>query len=296
MVREMLRTAKLRERLAQFKRYALLCRLDRPADLALLLLPAGWASLLGAGGATDGGRLFLLLLAASLMRCAAWVFDDWMEAKRLPAGSNTYLGRGVVSVREVQWLFGSLLLLSVLLLLPLPAGVFYYAWAAPLLLVAYPFLKTRLLLIQAYLGLCYAWLVPIAYTTQGTQPDKAGWLLFTATLLWATALATLHALPSRETDLRLGIRSLAQLFGDNSWFFILAMQLSAVFSLWLAGKQLELGVFFSLGLIVVLLLIPYQQWLLFNHPHRGPMRSYYNQIWSGIAILCGVSFHLLCTC
>jgi len=281
---------------AQSRRYALLCRLDRPADLALLLLPAGWASVLAAGGAPYAGRLILLLLATSLMRCAAWVFDDWMEARRLPGTETSYLARGTVSLREVQWLLAILFLVSFLLILPLPAIVFYYASVTPLLLLAFPFIKTRLLLTQPYLGLCYAWLIPIAYATQGTQPDKAGWLIFTATLLWASALAMLHALPRREADLQLGIRSLAQLFGDNSWFFILAMQLSAVFSLWLAGKQLELGIFFSLGLIVVLLLIPYQQWLLFSHPQQGPMRCYYNQIWSAIAILCGIAFHFLCIC
>lgn len=281
---------------SQLKRYALLCRLDRAADLALLLLPAGWASLLATDGALDAGRLTLLLLAATLMRCAAWVFDDWMESRLLPEGTESLLGRGMVELRELQWLLGALLLLSLLLLLPLPAVLFYYAWPAPLLLVAFPFLKTRLLLTQPYLGLCYAWLIPMAYAAQGVQPDKAGWLLFTATLLWASAFAMLHALSRRDYELRVGIGSLAQLFGGNSWFFVMAMQLSAVFSLWLAGKQLELGIFFSLGLIVVLLLVPYQQWLLFSHPQKGPLRSYRSQIWSAIAILCGIAFHYLCIC
>jgi len=292
----MMSAATLRDWSKQLRRYALLCRLHRPADLALLLLPAGWASLLAAKGAPDGGHLVALLLAATLMRCAAWVFNDWMEARLLPEGNESYLGRGVVGLLEVRWLFAGLLLLSLLLLLPLPAVLFYYAWPAPLLLVAFPFLKTRLLLTQPYLGLCYAWLVPMAYAAQGVQPDKAGWLLFTATLLWASAFAMLYALPRRNYELRVGIRSLAPLFGSNSWFFVMAMQLSAAWSLWLAGKQLQLGIFFSLGLIVVLLLVPYQQWLLFSHPVQGPLRSYRSQIWSAIAILCGIAFHYLCIC
>lgn len=296
MIAHIFSHANLRHRLAQLRRFALLCRLDRPADLVLLLLPACWASVLAADGAPDAGRLLLLLLAASLARCAAWAFEDWMEARRLPQDSNSHLATGRVTVREVQGLLAALFLLSLLLLLPLPAIVFYYAWAAPLLLIALPFIKTRLLLVQPYLGLCYAWIIPLAYAAQGTHPDKAGWLIFTATLLWSTAQSTLYALHQREADLQLGIRSLVQLFGNNSWFFILAMQLSTVFTLWLASKQLELGIFYSLGLIVVLLLIPYQQWLLFSHPQHGPLRSYYNQIWSAIAILCGVTFHLLCTC
>jgi len=289
-------TVKLRHWSGIAKRYAQVCRLDHPTDLVLLLLPAVWGSLLAAKGSPSASHLILLLLAASLLRCAAWVFDDWMEAKLIPKSSESYLGRNIIGLREIKMLLAVLVLLGVVLLLPLPSLLFYYALPAPLLLAAIPFLKTRLLLIQPYLGLCYAWLVPMSYAAQGVQPDKAGWLVFTATMLWVSAFTVLYAMPRREYDLEVGIRSLAQLFGSNSWFFVMAMQLSTVFSLWLAGKQLELGIFFSLGLIVVLLLVPYQQWLVLTHPQKGPIRSYRNQIWSGIAILCGIAFNYMCTC
>ncbi len=280
----------------QLRRYTDPCRLNRPADLALFLLPGLWASLLAANGLPHWSKVLALLLAAALIRCAAWLFDDWMESRLLPEAPESYLRQGAISLREAQWLLGILLAAALLLLLPLPAKLFYFAWPVPLLLAAYPFIKTRLLLTQLYLGLCYAWLVPLAYTAQGEMPGKAAWLLFTATLLWASAFATLYALPRRDYELRLGIRSLAQLFAGNSWFFIMVMQLSAFFSLWLAGRQMELGIFFDLGLVVAVLLLPYQQWLLFSHPVGGPLRSYRSQIWSGIAVLCGIGFHYLCHC
>lgn len=280
----------------QLRRYAYLCRLNRPADLALFLLPGLWASLLAANGHPHWGSVLTLLLAATLIRCAAWVFNDWMEARLLPEAPESYLGRGQVSLRQELGVLGLLLVAALLLLLPLPAKLFYYAWPAPLLLAAYPFIKTRLLLTQPYLGLCYAWLVPMAYTAQGVMPGKAAWLLFTGTLLWSSAFTTLYALPRRGYEQRVGIRSLAQLFSGNSWFFIMTMQLSAIFSLWLAGNQMELGIFFSLGLVVAVLLLPYQQWLLFSHPVEGPIHSYRSQVWTGIAILSGTSFHYLCHC
>jgi 4-hydroxybenzoate polyprenyltransferase len=280
----------------QFKRYALICRLNRPADLALLLLPAGWAGVLASGGTPNTGHLIALLLAATLMRCAAWVYDDWMESRLLPEGTDSYVGQGLFTPHELKWLLGGLLSGSLLLILPLPAALLYYAWPAPLLMLGYPYVKTRFLLTQPYLGLCYAWLVPMSYAAQGVHPDKPGWLLFTATLLWASAFTLLHAIPRRDYELRVGIRSLAQLFTDNSWLFVMAMQLTAVFTLWLVGKQMTLGLFFSLGLTVVLLLAPYQLWLVFSHPTEGPKRSYHNQIWSAIAIQCGIAFHYICTC
>lgn len=280
----------------QLLRYAYACRLHRPADLILFLLPGLWASLLAANGSPDWSVLLTLLLAATLIRCAAWVFNDWMDTRLLPEAPESRLGQGEISLREEQWLLASLVGVALILLLFLPTRLLYYALPVPLLLAAYPFLKIRTPLIQPYLGLCYAWLVPMAYAAQGASPDKATWLLFTATLLWASAFTTLHALPRRHIEQPLGIRSLAQMFDINSWLFIMIMQLSAIFSLWLAGSQMKLGIFFSLGLVVTALLLPYQLWLQFSNSAKGPMRSYHNQIWSGIAILCGIAFHYLCVC
>ncbi len=278
----------------QLLRYAYLCRLNHPTDLALFLFPALWASLLATDGSPDWSQLVSLLLAAALIRCAAWVYNDWMEARLLPEAPESWLKRGEIRLREEQYLLAALFVAALLLLLLLPAKLFFYALPVPLLLGAYPFVKTRTLLTQPYLALCYTWLVPMAYAAQGAVPGKSAWLLFTATLLWSTVFTTLHALPRRELEQQLGIRSLAQLFDANSWGFIMAMQLGAIFTLWLISGQMKLGIFFDLGLIVTALLIPYQLWLLFSHPTDGAMRSYHSQIWSGIAILCGIAFHYIC--
>jgi 4-hydroxybenzoate polyprenyltransferase len=278
------------------RRFLYLCRLHRPADIPLFLLPALWASVLAAGGTLQTAPLLALLGAALLFRCAAWVFNDWMESRLLPEAPESFIARRVVGPIEAQRLFAGLMLGAFLLILPLGLPLLYYAAVALLLLLGFPYIKTRLLLTQPYLGLCYAWIVPMSWSSQGATPGKAAWLVFTAALLWATAFATLHAIPRRSYEQRVGIRSLAQLFRDNSWLFILAMQLSAVFTLWLAGRQLQLDIFFGLGLVTALLLLPYQQWLLFSHPQEGPLRSYRSQIWSGIAIFCGIAFHFLCQC
>lgn len=278
------------------RRFINICRLHRPTDIVLFLLPSLWAGLLASGGELDWLPLLLLLGAAALTRCAAWVFNDWMESQLIESAQESFIARKLVSPLEAQLLFAALLLLSLLLIWPLGTPLLYYAIGALALLLGYPILKTRLLLTQPYLGFCYAWIVPMAWVSQGVAPDKSAWLLFTAVLLWVTAFTTLYALPRRKYELQTGIRSLAQLFGDNSWLFILAMQLCALFTLWLIGRQMELNLFFRIGLATALLLLPYQHWLLFSHPQRGPRRSYRSQIWSGVAVLCGIAFHFLCTC
>ncbi|MCW9088661.1 MAG: UbiA family prenyltransferase [Gammaproteobacteria bacterium] len=286
--------ARLQQRYLSSRRFLCLCRLHRPADIPLLLLPALWASLLAAEGMPQTGAMLSLLLAALLFRCAAWTFNDWMESRLLPEAPESFVARKIISPREAQLLFATLLLISLLLLLPLGLPLLYYSAVALLLLLGFPLLKTRLLITQPYLGLCYAWIVPMAWSAQGSAPGKGAWLMFTAVLLSATAFNTLYALPRRRYEQRVGIGSVPQLLGNSSWLFILLAQLAAVVALWLAGRQLQLEIFFSLALVVVLLLLPYQQWLLFSHPQHGPMRSYRNQIWSAIAVFCGIAFHFIC--
>lgn len=278
------------------RRFLYLCRLHRPGDIPLFLLPGLWASIQASEGMPQVAPMLAVLGAALLFRCAAWVFNDWMEARLLTDAPESLLAARVITEREARILFFSLLALSLILLLPLGLPTLYFAAPAPLLLLGYPFVKTRLFLAQPYLGLCYAWLIPIAWSGQGVLPDRGAWLLFTAVMLWVSAINTLHALPRNTYEQRVGIRSLAQLFGDNSWSLILALQLAAILALWLAGRQLEQGIFFNIALVVTLLLLPYQHWLLLSHPTQGAMRSYYSHIWSLFAIACGIAFHYISQC
>ncbi|MGM0593662.1 MAG: UbiA family prenyltransferase [Pseudomonadota bacterium] len=275
-------------------RFLYLCRLHRPADIPLFLLPGLWAAVMAAQGMPQLLPLTLLLLAALLVRCAAWVFNDWMEPRLLDEAPESFVGQKIVSPLEAQRLLAGLLLAALVLLLPLGLPLLYFAVPALFALVGFPFVKTRLFLTQPYLGLCFAWLVPMAWVSQGAVPDRTAWLLFTATLLWATGAATLHAIPRRNYELRTGIRSLAQLFGEFTPLFILAVQLLAILALWLAGRQHPLGIFFDIGLVTALLLLPYQQWLLLRQPPEGAMASYRAQTATAVAILCGTVFHYIC--
>ncbi|MFU8838176.1 MAG: UbiA family prenyltransferase [Thiohalomonadaceae bacterium] len=274
--------------------YLYLCRLHRPTDLLLLLIPAIWASLLASGGDLQWGPMLALLLAASLVRCAMWILADWQDSRLATDASESFIAQQLVSLRHAQHLFLLLWGLALLLLLPLGGKLLLLASAAPLFALGLFWIRTRLYLTQLWLGLAIAWLVPMAWLAQGVWPNKGGWLLFTAVALWASAYTTLYALPRAPYEQRLGIRSLAQLFDEHNWLFFLLLQSAAIFSLWLAGQQLALGLFYSLGLVVALLLLLWQLWLLLSTPGRGALRCYHHQSWTGIAIGCGIAFDYLC--
>lgn len=289
---------RLQQRLQQLRRnlprwrntvrpYLHICHLHRPVDLLLLLLPALWTVSL----APEPPRylpLAALLLAATAVRCAAWVYNDLLDASLLAQAPESFIARGLVSRRDGWRLVAGLLGAASLLLLLLDAAAFLWGTAALGLLLGYPHLKRRSLLTQPYMGLCFAWMVPMAQLVTSGIAAKSLWLLFTATLLWGTANALLYAMPRRDYDERAGVGSLLALLGENSALFILLLQLPAVIALWLLGNQEGLGAGFGMALLLALALLPYQQWLLVRHPGSGATRAYRSNILFAAVILLGL--------
>lgn len=267
--------------------YLHICHLHRPVDLILLLLPALWTTSL-ASGPLHYGELIALLLAATAIRCAAWVYNDLLDAALLPEAPESFITQGLVSRRHGWLLFTALLTAATLLLLALDSSALLWGSIALLLLLGYPHIKRRTLLTQAYMGLCFAWMVVMAQLITPGIATKVVWLLFTATLLWATANTILYAVPRHDYDERVGIGSLVFLFGKNSGMIVLFLQLFAAISLWFVGSQAGLGLPFGLGLLAAIAQIAQQQWLLSHHPGSGATRAYRSNILFGLAILLGL--------
>ena len=278
---------KLRLAVQWLRPYLHVCHLHRPVDLILLLLPALWAVSL-AREPLHYGEILALLLAASAMRCAAWVYNDLIDALLLADAPESFVTLGLVSHRDGWRLFVGLLGFATLMLLFLDSVAFLWGGVALGLLLGYPHIKHRTLLTQPYIGLCFAWMVAMAQLVSPGIDTKSLWLLFTATLLWATAYAILYAMPRRGYEERVGIGSLIYLMGDNSGMFVLILQLFATISLWFVGKQAGLGSTFAVALLVALALLPYQQWLLTRHPGSGATRAYRSNILFGLVILAGL--------
>ena len=281
----------LRERLITLLRrlrpYLHICHLHRPVDLVLLLTPALWVACLGEG-APRYGELAALLLAATALRCAAWVYNDLLDARFLEEAPESFVARGLVSPREGWRLFAGLLGCAALLLLFLDPFAYLWGIGALALLLGYPFIKTRTLLTQPYMGICFAWIVPMAQLSVDGLAQKSVWLLFTATWLWGSANTLLYGMPRRDYETRIGIGSLNHLFGENAGVFAIILQLFAAISLWFVSKQSELGDPFAITLLTAMALLPYQQWLLSRHPGSGPTRAYRSNVLFGLVILIGL--------
>jgi 4-hydroxybenzoate polyprenyltransferase len=200
------------------------------------------------------------------------------------------LATGELDPIEALALCVSLGLVAIGLVLTMNSLTQLMAIGGAVLLLTYPFMKRFFPLPQFYLGAAFTWSVPMAYAAHtGEYPPRMAWLLFIAGLLWTMAYDTMYAMVDREDDRKLGIRSSAILFGDADRFIIGIMQLMSVYALWLAGRELELGIWFGLGLITAAIFALYQQYLIRERKPEDCFKAFINNNYFGMAIFIGIA-------
>jgi 4-hydroxybenzoate polyprenyltransferase len=133
----------------------------------------------------------------------------------------------------------------------------------------------------------------MAYTAHTGEVPRIGWLLFIAGLLWTMAYDTMYAMVDREDDRKIGIRSTALLFGDADRFIIGIMQLMVLLAMWLAGDELELGLWYGLGLAVAAVFALYQQFLIRERKPEDCFKAFLNNNYFGMAIFVGIALEYL---
>ena len=162
-----------------------------------------------------------------------------------------------------------------------------------LLVVTYPFFKRFFPLPQFYLGAAFTWSVPMAFAAQIAAVPRLAWVLFFAGLLWTMAYDTMYAMVDREDDKKLGVRSSAILFGDADRFIIGIMQLMTLLALWLAGRELQLGLWFRLGLATAAVFALYQQFLIRERRPEQCTRAFLNNNYFGMAVFIGIALDFI---
>lgn len=275
--------------------YALLMRWNRPVGILLLLWPTLWALWIAARGVPDWRVFTILTLGVLLMRSAGCVINDYADRRIDPQVQRTRdrpLAVGAVSPREALKLFGVLVGMSfVLVLLTNPLTVLL-SFGGVLLAALYPFMKRYTYMPQVFLGMAFAWSVPMAFAAQTGSVPTLAWLLFSATILWTVAYDTMYAMVDREDDLRIGVKSTAILFGDADRFVIGVLQFTVVITLAMLGRHLNLGLWYYLGIAVAAGLAGYQQWLIRDRAPAGCFKAFLNNTWFGAAVFVGLALEL----
>ena len=282
-----------KERLDQ---YFLLMRLHRPIGIFLLLWPTLWALWIAGEGNPGWQVLMVFVLGVVLMRSAGCVINDYADRDVDPHVVRTRerpMAAGRVSSREALVLFGVLCLAAFGLVLLMNDLTIMLSVVGVVLAIIYPFMKRHTHLPQVFLGLAFGWAVPMVFAAQTGAVPPVAWLLFVATVLWATAYDTMYAMVDRPDDLRIGVKSTAILFGDADRLLIGMIQMLFLVAMLLVGRQLDMSLFYYAGLAVAAGFGIYQQYLIRNRQAAACFKAFLNNNWFGAAIFCGIVLHYL---
>lgn len=275
--------------------YIRLMRLDKPIGILLLLWPTLAALWIAAEGTPDYTILAVFVLGVILMRSTGCVINDYAD-KDIDAlvirTMNRPLATGELTASNALILAAILSIVAFLLaLLNLNTLTIWMSTVAVVLAVIYPFMKRYTYFPQVFLGMAFAWAIPMAFAAQTNAVPTVAWLLFLANILWITAYDTFYAMADREDDMLAKVKSTAILFGDDDRMIVGILQLSFLLVMALIGSKLEMTYPFYIGLAVASLLSLYQQRLVANREPAQCLLAFLNNNWIGAALFVGIAAH-----
>ena len=282
--------------MAKLREYARLMRLDRPIGAWLLLWPALWALWIAGDGRPAESLLVIFVAGTVLARSAGCVINDFADRGYDPHVRRTAdrpLARGSVSTTEALALFAVLGAASLALVIPLNRPARLLALAGGGVTVIYPFLKRFFPLPQAWLGIAFAWSVPMAFAAQTGSVPGVAWVVFAAAVCWIVAYDTIYAMVDRDDDLRIGVHSSAILFGRGDRVAVGLLQLASLGLLVIAGDIVGLRRWFHAGLVVAALLAVQQLRLIWAREPASCFRAFLANNWFGCAVFVGIALDYL---
>ena len=275
----------------KLKQYALLIRLDKPIGILLLLWPTLIALWIAAGGWPDNEVLFVFVAGVFLMRSAGCAINDYADRHidcKVTRTKDRPLTSGKITEKEALIVFAVLCLTAFGLVLLMNPLTIIMSLIGLVLAASYPFMKRHHYLPQVHLGAAFGWAVPMAYVAQTNELSPVAWLLFIATVLWATAYDTMYAMVDREDDLKIGVKSTAILFESADKLIIGIIQATLILCLIMIGKNAELGGFYFAGLLTASGLAIWQQYLIRHREPAACFQAFLNNNWFGLVLFTGV--------
>lgn len=271
--------------------YAQLVRLDKPVGILLLLWPTLIALWLAAKGIPDPFVLFVFVMGVILMRSAGCAINDYADReidKKVKRTQQRPLTSGKITEKETLLVFASLSLIAFILVLFMNNLTILMSFVGIILAVSYPFMKRYHYLPQVHLGAAFGWSAPMAYAAQANEVTEITWLIFIATVLWATVYDTMYAMVDYDDDIEIGVKSTAILFGNQDKLIIGLIQILLILNLLLIGHRAELGLLYYLGVAVASLFAIYQQYLIKNRERELCFKAFLNNNWFGLSLFTGV--------
>lgn len=281
----------VKERLSK---YAVLCRMHKPIGVLLLLWPTLWALWIAAEGVPETKYLVIFILGVFLTRSAGCVMNDLADRdidRHVGRTKDRPITTGDVSIKEALFVAASLMLIAFILVLFTNELTIYLSCIALLLAAVYPLMKRYTYLPQFVLGVAFGWGIPMAFAAQTGSVPVIAWLILIANVLWSVVYDTMYAMVDRDDDIKIGVKSTAILFAEHDTLIIAIIQCMLILTLVLIGQQLEMGIFYYLGITTAVVLAFYHQHLIKDRQPDLCFKAFLHNNWFGAVIFIGIFFN-----
>ncbi|OLP19094.1 4-hydroxybenzoate octaprenyltransferase [Leptolyngbya sp. 'hensonii'] len=270
-----------------------LLRWDKPEGRLILMIPALWAVVVAADGKPQPLLVAVIVLGSLATSAAGCVVNDLWDRDIDPQVQRTR--NRPLAARSLSITTGIVVALVAFacawgLSLYLNPLSFWLCVAAVPVIVLYPLAKRVFPIPQLVLSIAWGFAVLISWTAVTARLEVATWLLWAATILWTLGFDTIYAMPDREDDRRIGVRSSALFFGPYAALMIGSFFFGTTFFLaWLgAWCQLRGGFWVALALAAI---VWTQQYRRLRSHHVLPIQygqMFRQNVWLGFILLLGM--------
>ncbi|CAM6035956.1 unnamed protein product [Sphagnum compactum] len=280
----------------QLQPFAHLARLDKPIGTWLLAWPCFWSISLAAPAASlpDFEMMVLFGLGAILLRGAGCTVNDLLDRDIDGKVERTRL-RPIVSgaLTPFQGLtfLGCQLLLGLGILLQLNTFSQVLGASSLLLVGSYPLMKRWTFWPQAFLGLTFNWGALLGWAAVRGEIDPFVVLpLYFSGVCWTLVYDTIYAHQDKDDDLRVGVKSTALRFGQETRPWLTGFSTAFISSLVLAGYNAHLGWPFYVGVAGAAGHLAWQVSTVDIHSRVDCNSKFVSNKWLGALVFTGIIF------
>ena len=236
-----------------------LMRLDKPWGSFLLLWPSFWALWLANDGAPKLKLVAVFFTGAFLMRSFGCVINDWLDCdidSKVERTKIRPLAANKVSKKDAFFVGGALLAGAVSLLFFLNVKSMILAIFGFLLTCVYPTTKRWMHCPQLFLGITFAWGIPMAYAASEKSMGLECWFLYLITALWIVGYDAIYAMQDLSDDKEISVFSLPKYANGDIQMIVAILYGIFVLGFGLLGIFRGVGfLFFSIWSVVFMMLV-----------------------------------------
>lgn len=230
---------------ASVQPYLRLMRLDKPIGTWLLYLPCTWSIGLAAdpGCLPDLRMLALFGVGALLMRGAGCTINDMWDKdfdKKVSRTATRPIASGEITPFQALVFLGGQLSLALGVLLCLNYYSIALGAASLSLVVTYPLMKRITYWPQFVLGLTFNWGALLGWSAVKGSCDWSVCLpLYVSGVMWTLIYDTIYAHQDKDDDLKVGVKSTALRFQENTKLWLIGFTGAMLSGLVLAGANAD---------------------------------------------------------